>query len=147
MPEVRNELQLDAPPDVVWAVLMDTARYAEWNPRLRRVDGTLAPGAVVTLHYVQDRPWMPARFVVDVDVCEPQRELRWSGPKNAARGLLRASHWFALEPHVGGTRFVHGERFDGALAGALWPVLGATVAKNHADVNAALAARCAGRSS
>ncbi len=144
VPQVENELLLSAAPAAVWATLMDTAGYPAWNPRLRRVDGTLRAGGVVTLHYEQDRPWMPRRYVVDVDACEAGRELRWSGPRNAARSLLRASHWFRLEPAPGGgSRFVHGERFEGALAAALWPLIGASVARSHAAVNEALERRCA----
>lgn len=139
--EVRNELVLAAPPERVWRWLTDTAGLSSWNPHLVRVDGVLAAGEVVTLHYDQPRAWMPGRFEADVDACEPPRELRWSGPRSPARVLLRASHYFLLAPgeEEGTTRFVHGERFEGALAGVVWPVLGRVVAEGHARVNDALA--------
>lgn len=145
MPLVENSFVIAAPPTAVWAVLADTAAYADWNPRLRRIDGALARGAVVTLHYAKEKPWLPATFEVDVDACEPGAELRWSGPRNASRLLLRASHWFRLSPRGPGTELVHGERFDGALAPIVWPLIGATVGANHAAVNAALRARCEGQ--
>jgi hypothetical protein len=126
---------------MVWSVLMDSARYREWNPRLLAITGTLAAGQVVTLDYKKDRAWLPARFVVDVDVCAPERELRWSGPRNPARALFRASHSFTLSPDGAGTALVHAEAFAGTLAPLLWPLLARAVADNHADVNTALRAR------
>ena len=138
MPVIENEIFIRATPAQVWAVLADATRYPEWNPRLRRIDGTLSAGAVVTLHYAQ----VAGRFVVDVDACAPELELRWSGPRNGARHLMRASHWFRLSPQGAGTRLLHGERFDGVLAWSIWPLLRPIVATNHAAVNAAICARC-----
>ena len=142
VPLVSNTYAVAAPPALVWRVLTDTARYAEWNPRLLRVDGAFAPGAVVTLHYAKDSPVLPARFVVDVDVCAPLEELRWSGPRNAARALFRASHFFRLAAEGAGTSVTHGEEFAGLTAGRVWPWLRRVVEENHADVNRALRARC-----
>ena len=142
MPFIRNTFVIGAPPPAVWAALVDTERYAEWNPRLLRIEGAFVPGAVVALHYRKDRAWMPARFVVDVTACVPERELRFGGPRHIARALVRASHYFRLAPHADGTELTHGEDFAGVLAGAVWPVLGPIVATNHADVNAALRRRC-----
>jgi hypothetical protein len=129
MPIVDNTLVVAATPKAVWALLMDVARYAEWNSRLVRVDGAFAPGAVVTLHYRQPRPWLPGRFVVDVDACVPEEELRWSGPRNLGRKLLRASHFFRLRPEGAGTCIQHAESFEGPLAGALWPIIGGALAE------------------
>ncbi len=123
-------------------MLTDTPSYQHWNPRLLQIDGALAAGAVVVLHYAREKAWWPAVFTVDVDVCDAGQELRWSGPRHPSRLLMRASHWFRLTPHEAGTQLSHGERFDGALAPVVWPLMRATIQKNHAAVNAALRARC-----
>lgn len=34
------ERVINAPPEKVWAVLMDTASYKNWNPVFTKVDGT-----------------------------------------------------------------------------------------------------------
>lgn len=43
---------IDAPIDLVWQVMVDTAAYAEWNPFVERVeiDGPPAVGSPVVLH-------------------------------------------------------------------------------------------------
>lgn len=141
MPRVSHELLLPASPTRVWDLLLATEAYATWNPRLVRVDGRFAAGGVVTLHYRQDRWWMPPRYVVDVVTCDAERELCWRGPRSPAKALLRASHSFHLEPgpEPDTCRLVHAEVFEGALAGALWPLLGPAVEAGHAAVNGALA--------
>ncbi len=45
--EIHTELHTDQSPDQLWAVLLDTASYAEWNPYIIRVEGTLVPGAAI----------------------------------------------------------------------------------------------------
>lgn len=43
-------VEIDAPQDFVWSVLVDYARYPEWNPYTVRVDTELVVGADVILH-------------------------------------------------------------------------------------------------
>ena len=47
---VYSELvQIDAPAECVWAVMVDFARYPEWNPFTVKVDATLELGSPVVL--------------------------------------------------------------------------------------------------
>lgn len=54
MPEVRPgaTVDIDAPLETVWAVMMDTASYGEWNPFCFRADCSSPPepGDPITLH-------------------------------------------------------------------------------------------------
>lgn len=43
-------VEIDAPQPLVWDVLVDFARYPEWNPYTVRVDTDLSVGADVVLH-------------------------------------------------------------------------------------------------
>lgn len=45
MRELRREIDIDAPPAAVWAVLTDTRSYSEWNPFIPHLAGELREGA------------------------------------------------------------------------------------------------------
>lgn len=45
----RTTFRVDAPATVVWDVLSDFPRYAEWNPSLPALTGELRPGAPVAM--------------------------------------------------------------------------------------------------
>ena len=44
MRQIETTTAIDAPPDEVWGVLMDNARYPEWNPFITRMNGQIALG-------------------------------------------------------------------------------------------------------
>jgi hypothetical protein len=146
VPTVANGFVLNRSRQEVWALLMDTDAYAQWNPGLIRIDGRFEEGAIITLHYAPMRRWMPRKYTVRVDACAVAEEVRWSGPLNQADRLFRASHYLRLFDAYdeGKTRLVHGENFDGILAPTLWPLLRPAVEEGHRRVNAALQARCGG---
>ena len=47
---VSETVEIDAPAELVWSVVTDFDRYAEWNPFTVRVDAVLELGAPVVLH-------------------------------------------------------------------------------------------------
>ena len=42
--EIRSEIDIEAPPEAVWAQLADLGRYEEWNPFITRAEGTAEAG-------------------------------------------------------------------------------------------------------
>jgi uncharacterized protein YndB with AHSA1/START domain len=71
-------VEIDAPAEVVWSVLVDYARYPEWNPFTVRVETTLEVDTVIDL-YLPD-PSAPERTFRNreyVRVVEPPRYLRY----------------------------------------------------------------------
>jgi len=44
MREIREQIEIDAPPWKVWSVLIDLPRYAAWNPLAIRGEGVPMPG-------------------------------------------------------------------------------------------------------
>lgn len=47
--EIRTEIDIEAPPDEVWAQLTDLDAYAGWNPFITRADGAAEPGRRLSL--------------------------------------------------------------------------------------------------
>jgi hypothetical protein len=115
---VQHEIEIDAPPSAVWAVLADTESYAAWNPFVRRLTGELRGGARLEAE-IAPPGGRAMTFRPMVLAAEPDRELRWLG-RLLVPGLFDGEHAFRLEPlDDGRTRFVQSERFDGVLVGLL----------------------------
>jgi hypothetical protein len=111
---IRAEIEIGAPPDVVWDVLTDTAAYAEWNPFLVHVDGPLAVGERPRIRF--SPPGGKAMTMRPrVLVADAPREVRWRGHLGIP-GLFDGEHIFTVEAvGAGRTRLVQREEFGGIL--------------------------------
>ncbi len=137
---LRAETEVDAPPAVVWSVLLDVDAYPAWNPTLR-VWGDPAEGERLWAMLV-DRHLPPAPFRPLVTELDPERVLRWR--TSFPFDTVTATHTFRVDPADGsGTRFVQTERFDGALVDPVLERLSTTVRDTFERMNAALARRAA----
>ena len=45
---LHTEIDIDAPPDIVWAVLTDLERYPDWNPFVVSAEGRTVVGERLT---------------------------------------------------------------------------------------------------
>lgn len=127
MTQLHHEIEIDAPPAAVWAVLADTARYPEWNPFVRRLSGDLRVGARLEAE-IAPPDGRSMTFKPTVLAAEPARELRWLG-RFLVPGLFDGEHAFRIEPLAGGrTRFTQTERFSGILVRPLRKSLARTQA-------------------
>ena len=141
MPTIRTECLIPAPPDKVWGVLADFARYREWNPLNIEAQGQALPGAKVAMTFLNlaGRPGSTIRQTVTLAVCEPGRELAWRGVFPL---LFHGRHGFVLTPEGGGTRVVQTEALWGLLP-AIWGAgkLERDFRPHYVAVDRALAAR------
>ena len=123
---LRHEIEIDATADAVWAVLADTAAYADWNPFLRKLDGELRVGERLEVR-IAPPGGRPMTFKPVVLAAEPGQQLRWLG-RLLVPGVFDGEHSFSLEPlDSGRTRFVQAERFSGVLV----PILGKSLGKTQ----------------
>lgn len=111
---IRSAIEIRAPIETVWDVLTDFAAYPEWNPHVRRVQGTVTTGAHIAIH---TKP-PGGRLIVmrpKITTWEPPTELRWRGTFLFGR-LFAGEHGFRLEPMTeASVRFVQDETFSGML--------------------------------
>jgi hypothetical protein len=139
MRELRREIEIDAPPERVWAVVTDFASYPEWNPFVRRISGELREGARLEVRIEPPRG-RATTFKPTVHAVEANRELRWLG-RLLVPGIFDGEHSLRIEPLAGGrSRFVQSERFSGLLVGLVKDTLAKTAA-GFEQMNAALKAR------
>ena len=128
------EITIAAPPEKVWAVLMDTKSYPEWNPTFVAVSPPYALGAKIS-----SRVKKPDGAFIDmrptVKTLRANREL---GQAGGVPGILTYHHKWVLEPVAGGT---HVRQIDVDRGGFLWFWDSSWVETAYQRANEALAAR------
>ncbi len=139
MRQIRTKIDIDAPLEAVWKVLMEFDAYDEWNPFVQSIEGPAAEGEqlVAQLSLSGKKPMKITPIVQDVD--EPIR-FSWLGVMGAA-SLFAGHHQFDLEKTESGTRFHHYEEFSGMLAGPVLAVIRTSTTKAFNGMNKALRSR------
>ncbi|MBB4903983.1 SRPBCC domain-containing protein [Actinophytocola algeriensis] len=138
MRRISVTTEINAPAEAVWAQLTDTAAFAEWNPFMPSLAGSLAEGERLEVRITPPGA-KGMTFRPTVTAVEENHELEWLG-RFLVRGLFDGRHTFVLEPVPGGTRLTQEETFTGVLV----PVLASTLAKTEdgfRQMNEALKAR------
>jgi hypothetical protein len=101
----RGEIEIAAPPEIVWSALTDIANWPSWNPDVKAasVDGLLAAGT-------QFR-WKagPGTITSTLQSVEPPHRIEWTGVTFG----IKAIHVHRLEQRDGKTIVTSAESWDG----------------------------------
>ncbi len=121
MNHLRTEIDISAPPEVVWDVLTDLGRHEEWNPFMVEASGEVVVGSKLRVR-MQPVGGKPTVFTPVVTVADSGQVFEWLGSLPIP-GLFSGRHRFELTPIPGGTRLVQSESFKGIL----FPLLAKTI--------------------
>jgi hypothetical protein len=101
----RGEIEVSAPPEIVWSVLTDIATWPRWNPDVKTasMEGSLASGT-------QFR-WKagPGTITSTLQSVEPHHRIEWTGTTFG----INAIHVHRLERQDGNTIVSSAESWDG----------------------------------
>jgi hypothetical protein len=125
MRRISVTTEINAPVEVVWAQLTDTAAFADWNPFMPRLDGALSEGERLAVRITPPGA-KGMTFRPTVTAVDEGRKLEWLG-RLGIPGLVDGRHSFTLEPTAGGTRLTQEETFTGVLV----PLLASTLTKTE----------------
>jgi hypothetical protein len=139
MKTLETSIDIDAPPEQVWGILMDFARYPEWNPFIRRIRGKAVAGARLAA-LLQPPGTKALTFHPRVRIVVENREFRWLG-RLLIPGIFDGEHLFVLEPIDGGTRFHQKENFRGLLVPFLNRMIEGDTRRGFTEMNKALKER------
>ncbi|MGH8283309.1 MAG: SRPBCC family protein [Gammaproteobacteria bacterium] len=143
--ELKVSIDIKAPPEAVWQVLLDFPRYPEWSEFLVQIEGPAVPGSRLWVRLAGTNGDAHV-FKPTVLQVTPARTFRWLGNLGVP-GLLDGEHGFFLEYRFGGhTRLRQTEIFSGFLAPFLWRRLELPTAAGFAAFNHALKQRVESRS-
>jgi uncharacterized protein YndB with AHSA1/START domain len=110
----ESQSQIAAAPGVVWKVLIDAAAWPSWDSGVDGVDGTIAPGAKITIHSKA----APGRaFPVKVTTFDAPNRLVFTG--GMPLGLFRGVRTYTLTPSADGTLFHMREEYTGPMLGMI----------------------------
>lgn len=125
MRRISVTTEINAPAEVVWAQLTDTAAFAEWNPFMPSLDGSLAEGERLAVR-ITPPGTKGMTFRPTVTAAEENRKLEWLG-RFLVPGLFDGRHAFTVEPTATGCTLTQEETFTGVLV----PLMASTLAKTE----------------
>jgi hypothetical protein len=117
--EIHTQIDIHAPAERAWQLLLDFNNYSKWNPFIREINGVPNVGAKLEIH-LHTASGKTRIYKPTITKLEPYHELRWYG-KSFMPGMFNGEHIFTiktLEPNH--KQFLHKEIFTGlgvALAG------------------------------
>ncbi len=105
---ITTHIDINAPREAVWNVLVDLARYHEWS-NFSHAEGTVRVGSRLTLR-------MPGfSFRPTISAVTAGEKLQWTGTLVTER-LFHGKHSFILARNADGTtHLINREEFSGAL--------------------------------
>lgn len=143
--EILTEIEINAPAENVWKVLVNFPDYGSWNPVITKIDGMPYRGNKINFN-IQAAPGIQLPIIAcEILVADSgERHLRWKGPAIPIAGdILSGEHYFIAEGKgKDKTRFVHGENFTGLAAPLLKPLLQDRLTASYNEMNEALKKRC-----
>jgi hypothetical protein len=137
---IVTEIEINATPEQVWAVLVDFQKYPDWNPFVRKIKGEAKLGAKLSEKlalFGKNTIGMKATVADFV----PNHACGWTGfllsPK-VGRGHHRL---LVNQTEDGKIRFVQEEKFDGVLVDLFFPIIYKWIRPKFEAMNHALKAR------
>ena len=139
---VYSELvQIDAPADVVWAVMIDFARYPEWNPYTIKVETTLEIGAPVVLTLPDPaNPGSTFQTHEQISAIEPLHHLQYNTGDSIPGVHAVRDQWVQVTGHHT-CSYQTTDVFTGEYAQAAFDAMGAWVTEGFTATAHALKAR------
>ncbi|BDW83484.1 hypothetical protein MACH24_29220 [Erythrobacter sp. Dej080120_24] len=137
---IRTQIEIDAPKERIWDILVDLDRYHEWNPFITDARGRIAPGATFEVRPRTDSGKRHV-FVPQVTDYREHREFTWTGAFYF-RWIALGDHTFRLtELENGRVRVDHDERIYGFAAPLLYLLTKEQIMTGFEAMNAALKTR------
>lgn len=134
-------VEIDAPIELVWSVLVDFPRYGEWNRFTPSVECAGQPGSPVVMD-VRMPGTKPRRQVEVLNVMEAPTRLAW-GMRMGAAWVLVANRYQVLEPlGPGRTRYTSTDSLSGMLAPLVRTLYAEPMRAGFALAAAGLKERC-----
>ena len=114
--EITTEIEISAPPEKVWAIILDIDKWQDWSPIIKESQGEAFVGSELTMTMIgKEEGEEGPKYKPVITELEASRHLRWRAHMLA--GFVFTNHKILeLEETSTGTRLIHKETFQGMLA-------------------------------
>ncbi len=140
---VESRIGIQAPAEVIWEIIADLERWAEWNPTYPRAAGQIRIGEVLSATLVlPGQP--PQELKPRVLDWVPNEQLHWE--LRLLAGAIRTTRYIEIQqlPNAG-CIVDNGEVFGGLLGPSLGKRMGGVVRRGFHAMNEALKERAEAR--
>lgn len=114
MKAIETEIDIRADACVVWDVLTDLPKYADWNPFVTEACGEIRRGARLKVR-ICPPGGKAMTFKPRLVTVQPCRDLSWVG-RVLMPGVFDGWHSFRISATGSGVRLYHCERFTGLFS-------------------------------
>jgi hypothetical protein len=136
---VEDRIGVQAPPEVIWEIVYDIARWHEWNPTYTKADGQVRIGETLSLT-LQLPGQNPQQIRPKVLEWVPNEQLHWQ--LTLLGGLIKTVRYIEIEALAEASCVVdNGEIFGGLMGPSLGKRMGRNVQRGFKAMNEALKAR------
>lgn len=136
----RTTFPVAADAATVWAVLVDLARWSEWNTAVPSVSGEAKVGSTLSMKLAMPRR-PSAKVKATLTDLEPQRRFRWHGNVGGDR-FFAGTRELVLEAQPDGSTWVtHTETVTGLLFPVFRLMMGGAIQEHHDGFNSSLRER------
>ncbi|WP_375558768.1 SRPBCC family protein [Bernardetia sp. OM2101] len=112
MKQYHTKITINSTLENVWAALVDTESYPNWNPLVGKLEGKLEEGETIQTHILPLRNTYSPKIIAFV----PYNQLTWKGVQGASF-LMAGKHYYKLRKVDNQTtELLHGEYFTGLFS-------------------------------
>ncbi len=140
MHQIKSEITINAPIDIIWNTLLDFNAYQSWNPFIRKLEGNPEVGAklVATIQPAGKKPMVFRPKILTIS----NYHFSWIG-NLVVRGLFDGQHHFKLTPLTDSSvKFSHYESFSGVLRKPILAMIRKSTQLGFEEMNEALKNLC-----
>jgi hypothetical protein len=134
--KIEHQVGVQAPASVVWEIVHDLERWADWNPLYTRASGVIRIGETLNLTLVLPGQ-APRELAATVIDWTPDEAIHWK--TSLLAGLVRTVRYLEIEAKSEtGCIFSNGEIFQGLLGPRVAKQLRPALRKGFADLGEAV---------
>lgn len=119
MREIKTEIDISAPAEKVWDILMDINNWQQWNPIINQASGIAAAGSKLTITMKGKEGKNGPKYMPVIINFDAPNLFQWRA-KMMAGFLFTNDKIFELKEIDSGTQLIHKEAFGGILVPMFW---------------------------